>query len=79
MAIALYKIQSFLKRGLRLRTACDLDYEEVTVKRPVTFKLPDLTTLTKALPTLVAAAKPAFADPPVTTVNYEAEAAAKKK
>lgn len=79
IAIALYKIQSFLQLGLRLRTACDLDCEEVIVKRPEGFELPDLKTLTKALPALVAAAKPAFANPPVTTVKYEAEETAKKK
>jgi len=77
IAIALYKIQSFLERGLRLRTACDLTYLSITVKCPVTFKLPDLTTLTKDLPELVAAAKSAFADPPITTVNYEAKKATK--
>ena len=79
IAIALYKIQNFLERGLRLRTACDLDYLKITVKRPAGFELPGLTTLTKALPDLVEAAKPAFANPPITTVKYEAEEAGKKK
>jgi CRISPR-associated protein Csb1 len=79
IAIALYKIQTFLERGLRLRTACDLDYINIIVKRPVEFALPDLTTLTKALPNLVAAARTAFANPPITTVKYEADEAGKKK
>ena len=79
IAIALYKILRFLERGLRLRTACDLDYTELTVKRPEGFKLPDLRELTAALPSLVQAAASAFADPPVTVVQYEAEEASKKK
>ena len=79
IAIALYKILRFLERGLRLRTACDLEYTELTVKRPEGFKLPDLRELTAALPSLVQAAASAFADPPVTVVQYEAEEASKKK
>lgn len=32
--VALYKIQVVLQRGLRLRTACDLEVTKLTVKRP---------------------------------------------
>ena len=79
IAIALYKIQRFLDRGLRLRTACDLEATTITVKRPDAFELPSYIELAKALPKLVAAASPAFANPPVTVVQYQAEASEKKK
>ncbi len=78
-AIALYKIQRFLDRGLRLRTACDLEATAITVKRPDGFELPSYTDLTEALPSLVQAARGAFANPPVTVVQYQAEASEKKK
>lgn len=73
IAIALYKIRRFLDHGLRLRTACDLEYTSITVKRPDNFELPDLQTLTKSLPELVKAVKPLFADPSITEVRYESE------
>ncbi|MBD2027073.1 type I-U CRISPR-associated RAMP protein Csb1/Cas7u [Leptolyngbya sp. FACHB-711] len=78
-AIALYKIQRFLDRGLRLRTACDLEATAITVKRPDGFELPSYADLTEALPSLVQAARGAFANPPVTVVQYQAEASEKKK
>lgn len=73
IAIALYKILRFLEQGLRLRTACDLEYMDIKVQRPNNFQLPSLSELTAELPALVQAASPAFADPPVTVVQYEAE------
>lgn len=79
IALAIWKIQRFLDRGLRLRTACDLDCVEVTIKRPSGFTLPDHQELTKALPALVQAASPAFANPTVTIVQYQAEAKSKAK
>lgn len=79
IAIALYKIQRFLDHGLRLRTACDLDAISITVSRPSGFELPSYADLTKALPVLVKAASSAFATPPVTVVQYQAEASEKKK
>jgi len=77
IAIALWKIQRFLDRGLRLRTACDLDCTAIRVTRPETgFDLPDHQALTEALPSLVKAVadQGVFADPPVTTVHYQPEA-----
>jgi CRISPR-associated protein Csb1 len=71
--MALYKIQRFLREGLRLRTACDLETAgDVVVKRPDGFDLPDLDTLQQALPELIAAVgdEGLFADPPVTTVQF---------
>lgn len=79
IAIALYKIQRFLDQGLRLRTACDLEAIAVTVRRPAEFELPSLVQLTEELPSLVQAASAAFANPPVTIVQYQAEASEKKK
>ncbi len=73
IAIALYKVQAFLSRGLRLRTACDLEMLGVTVQKPIDYKLPTLEELTKALPGMVLAAKGAFADPAVTVVEYKVD------
>ncbi len=71
--VALYKIRRFLREGLRLRTACDLEMVgDVVVKRPEGWELPDLADLEADLPGLVAAAAGdgLFADPPVTTVVF---------
>ncbi|MFB2839593.1 hypothetical protein [Floridanema evergladense] len=78
IAIALYKIQRFLDRGLRLRTACDLEATITEVKRPGGFELPSHAELAKALPSLVKAAASAFANPPITVVQYQAEESKKK-
>lgn len=56
VALALYKIRAFLERGLRLRTACDLDCEGIDVQRPQGFELPTIAALEQALPGLIAAA-----------------------
>ncbi len=73
IALALYKIQRFLRDGLRLRTACDLDAVSVKVIRPKTdFTLPTIADLESALPGLIAAAKPAFASPAKTALIYKA-------
>lgn len=71
VAIALWKITIFLKEGLRLRTACDLECTEITVTRPQSFELPSRQDLAKALPELVKAAQPLFKKDPVTVVQYE--------
>lgn len=79
IAIAIWKIQRFLDRGLRLRTACDLEAMQIEVKRPSNFVLPDHQALTAALPNLVKAAKDK-ANFQVTTVTYEvSEETTKKK
>jgi CRISPR-associated protein Csb1 len=79
IAIAIYKIQAFLDRGLRLRTACDLEMVELKVQKPKDYKLPSLAELEKALPGLVKAAAGAFAAPVVTEVEYKPEKKADKK
>jgi CRISPR-associated protein Csb1 len=74
IAIALFKIRKFLKDGLRLRTACDLEMDgQIQVTRPYGYHIPDLSELENELPGLIAAVagKGLFADPPVTTVIYQ--------
>jgi CRISPR-associated protein Csb1 len=71
IAMSLFKIQKFLRDGLRLRTACDLETAgAIAVKRPNGFALPSLDGLEAGLPKLVKAAAKHFADPPVTEVKY---------
>lgn len=72
IAIALFKIRRFLVEGLRLRTACDLDVEEVAVKRPESFPLPGIDDLEAELPELIesVASKGLFGDSRVLTVTY---------
>jgi CRISPR-associated protein Csb1 len=72
-ALALYKIQRFLRDGLRLRTACDLDIDgDLKVTRPKAgFTLPTIAELEAALPGLVTAAASSFASPAKTTLKYK--------
>jgi len=69
VTLALYKIHALLENGLRLRTACDLECDVITVKRPEGLNLPELPELTKVLPGLIAKAK-TDADFKTTTVTY---------
>lgn len=72
VTLALFKIQRFLRDGLRLRTACDLEVDgELVVQRPSAFVVPSLTDLEKELPSLIKAASAGFANPVVTTVKFE--------
>jgi CRISPR-associated protein Csb1 len=70
IAISLFKIQRFLRDGLRLRTACDLDLDgDLIIQRPAGFNIPSLDELEKVLPGLIAkvfGGKNSF-----TTVTYE--------
>ncbi|MDP2832018.1 MAG: type I-U CRISPR-associated RAMP protein Csb1/Cas7u [Pseudomonadota bacterium] len=68
IALALFKIRRFLRDGLRLRTACDLEAREIRITRPGTFALLELETLEAQLPALIQAASGSFAG--VTTVRY---------
>ncbi len=76
--LSLFKIQRFLARGLRLRTACDLSVNSVEVTSPLDFNLPVLNVLAEALPGLVRAAEKHFASPPVTTAVFTGEKKAKE-
>lgn len=69
--LAIFKIQSLLHSGLRLRTACDLDVVEVHVTRPDTFQLPSLNDLKSTLPGQIAACQQEFAQPAVTEVTFK--------
>ncbi len=72
ISLALFKIQKFLRDGLRLRTACDLEpVNGVLVKRPKGFELPELDALEEELPKLIKSCSKHFADPPVTEVTYK--------
>lgn len=77
IALSLFKIQRFLKVGLRLRTACDLEPVEpnapLVANRPDGFELPSLDELTQELPGLIAAVAKGddFANPAVTEVQYK--------
>lgn len=74
IGLALFKIQKFLRDGLRLRTACDLEIKEgskLEVQRPKDFHMPSLTELEAELPTIIKAATHGFASPSATTLNYE--------
>ena len=72
VALALCKIQRFLRDGLRLRTACDLEVDgALLVKRPSAFVMPILAELEAELPALIAKSSGRFAKPARTTVNFE--------
>ena len=72
VALALFKIQSFLRDGLRLRTACDLELSgEFIVQRPSGFAVPSLADLEEELPALIKAASKGFANPTATDLTFE--------
>jgi CRISPR-associated protein Csb1 len=73
IALALYKIRNFLAVGLRLRTACDLELQNLKVTRPAGFDLPELAALIVSIPELIAAvrAEKKFAEPAITQVIWE--------
>jgi CRISPR-associated protein Csb1 len=73
IALSLYKIRRFLRDGLRLRTACDLEPLDggLRVTRPDGFDPPDLDALAKSIPGMISACGESFVDPPVTDVVYK--------
>ena len=72
VTLALFKILRFLRDGLRLRTACDLELDgTLQVKRPSNFALPTLEEAERALPDLIQKVAKHFAEPPKTTVTFE--------
>ncbi len=76
IALALYKVRALLERGLRLRTACDLDVRAVHATRPAGYALPELGALEAALPDLIAACAGQFAG--VTEVKWTGAKKGKK-
>jgi CRISPR-associated protein Csb1 len=82
IALAFFKIQRFLKLGLRLRTACDLEpVDGLKVTRPDKFRLPDEKTIPETMRAALSACvrEKLFADPAVTNVKFEDKPARKKK
>lgn len=79
IALALFKIRKFLEEGLRLRTACDLDFVSMSAK-PAGFAVPELSVIEQSLPVLIeqVAAKGLFANPAVTTVNWTSKGKGRK-
>ena len=73
IALALLKARRFLSTGLRLRTACDLDAQEIRVTRPAvdSLEIPSEVALLEECSRLIAVCKPHFADPPVTEVRWQ--------
>ena len=73
IALALFKVRKFLTVGLRLRTACDLDLDGITITRPEGFEFPELADLEKELPGLIETVESSghFGESPVLTVTYK--------
>jgi CRISPR-associated protein Csb1 len=74
IALALLKVRRFLSRGLRLRTACDLEVNgSLSVKRPEEFVVPSENDLLAECKRLIASCtiEKLFASPPVTEVIWE--------
>lgn len=73
VALAFYKIRRFLKEGLRLRTACDLELvNDVNVTNVEGLEIPATNEFERVLPELIqeCEAKGLFADPPITKLKY---------
>lgn len=80
-ALALFKVRAFLDEGLRLRTACDLGCESLTVTRPEGFTVPARAELETELPGLIAkvAETQKWPEQRVTTVIWEGSGKPKGK
>ncbi len=79
LTLALYKIRSFLERGTRLRTACDLRALELNTTEPSGFVVPVLADLERDLPDAIGRCQDAFTSPPVTEIAWEPSKKAKAK
>lgn len=73
ITLALFKIRKFLRTGLRLRTACDLEPagDGLKATRPDGLVLPTEEALLKECNGLISECKGYFADPAVTTVEWK--------
>jgi CRISPR-associated protein Csb1 len=72
--LALYKIRKLLDRGLRLRTACDLELVSApVVTKPSGYVLPGIDQLERDLKVIITECSETFADPTVTLVTYDLE------
>ena len=83
IALTLFKVHEFLRAGLRLRTACDLEAVNggLQVTRPDGLELPPSDAVIEAVPGLIAevADKGWFAEPRVRVIRFEQKAGAKGK
>lgn len=69
--LSFYKIRKLLDKGLRLRTACDLEVSgDITIKSPEGFSLPELKELEKEIPKCINKCGEHFANPRITEVLY---------
>jgi len=72
LSLALYKIRKLLDKGLRFRTACDLELAEgISVTKPSGFKLPELEELGNGVHNFISLCSSNFAKPAVTVVTYD--------
>jgi CRISPR-associated protein Csb1 len=72
IAISMFKIQRFLRHGLRLRTACDLDIDGgLVVQRPIGFNIPSLENLAASIPDLISKTYGSGTKDRFTTVMFE--------
>jgi CRISPR-associated protein Csb1 len=73
IALALYKVRALFDAPFRPRTACDLEFAELTIKKPSGFILPPLSEIEAVLPNLIATCAKAgkFATPSITSVTFE--------
>lgn len=70
VALALYKIRRFLRLGLRLRTACDLEpLDDMLVMRPAGFAVPTESELLVAVRQGIAACRDLFAEDVPTVIT----------
>ena len=82
VGLAFFKIQKFLKEGLRLRTACDLKVVDgIKITRPNGFKLPTFEEISAVIPEIIEKVKEEalFAEPPVTEVIFKPKEKEKKE
>ncbi len=69
--LSLYKIRAILSRGLRLRTACDLEVIDLTIKRPEEFDMPRLSELEEPVKKAADAVQALFAPRRITDVTWQ--------
>jgi CRISPR-associated protein Csb1 len=79
ISLALYKIVTLLKNGLRPRTACDLIVKKTTVTYPEAFELPSQKELLEEVKKNIMECRKQglFPDPPVTVVKTKVQVKAK--
>ena len=72
VCISLYKVARFLRDGLKLRTACDLECNGgAKASRPAEYALPSIHQLEEMLPKLIENCKGSFSQPAPYVVVYE--------